>query len=136
MPNTLPSRGQPTAHELHCVCSFACWWREMLELEVAMEYRRSSPEARAIWDGLLGMQIPNPNRGIDAELRACVLLWSEREESGYRMCGTLLDVLVAVATHARLELPRYTMLAAFRLRRMLTENTLPGDVMVKQKAAG
>jgi hypothetical protein len=46
MPNTLLGR-HAAAHEPHCVCSFACLWREMVELESAMEYRHSSPTAQA-----------------------------------------------------------------------------------------
>src|SRR5882672_12310623 len=123
MPTTNLNRHK-AAHEPHCVCSFACWWRDMLELEIALEYRRSSPEARAVWDGILGMQIPNPNRSIDGELRACVSLWSENGRSGRGFCGTLLDALVAVAKDERLELPRYGFLAACRLRRLLAEGGL------------
>lgn len=132
MPNTLRRQGQPPAHEPHCVCSFACWWREMLELEVAMDYRRSSLEARAVWDGMLGMQIPTPNRALDAELRACVKLWNARREA---FCGTPLDALIAVGKDARLELPRFGLLAAFRLSRMLAEGTFPTCIAIK-KAAG
>ena len=135
MPNTLLGR-HVAAHESHCVCSFACWWREMLELEVALEYRRSSPEARAVWDGMLGMQIPSPNRALDAELRACVSLWSASVQRGNRMCGTPLDALLAVAKECRLELPRFALLAAFRLSRVLADGSLPGCIGVKEKAAG
>lgn len=108
----------------------------MLELEVVTEYRRSSPEARAVWDGMLGMQIPNANRALDKELRACVALWSAHAENGAKMCGTLLDALVAVAKCDRLELPRYSLLAAFRLSRMLADGTLPAGIVFKEKAAG
>jgi hypothetical protein len=108
----------------------------MMELEVAMEYRRSSPEARAAWDGMLGMQIPNPNRALDAELRACLSLWSGYAKSGHQMCGTLLEALVAVAKESRLELPRFALLAAFRLSRMLADGTLEGCILIKQNAAG
>ena len=126
----LKSPGIP--HEPECVCNFACWWREMLELEVQMEYRRSSPEARAVWDGMLGMQIPSPNRALDAELRSCVRLWNARQES---FCGTMLDALVAVARDARLEMPRHGLLAAFQLSRMLAEGKFPPCIGIK-KAAG
>jgi hypothetical protein len=108
----------------------------MLELEVALEYRRSSPEARLVWDGMLGMQIPTPNRALDAELRACVSLWSASVQRGEQMCGTPLDALLAVAKESRLELPRFALLAAFRFSRVLADGTLPGCIAFKENAAG
>ena len=135
MPNTLLGR-HVAAHESHCVCSFACWWREMLELEVALEYRRSSPELRR----RSGMECSECRSQVqtvlDAELRACVSLWSASVQRGHRMCGTPLDVLLAVAKGCRLELPRFALLAAFRLSRVLADGSLPGCIGVKEKAAG
>ena len=91
----------------------------MLELEAAMEYRRSSAEARAAWDAMLGLQIPNPTRALDVELRSCVSLWSQRRQESVPPCGTLLDLFLAIAKDYRLELPRFGLLAAFQLRRYL-----------------
>ena len=102
-----------------CVCTFACWWREMIELETAMEYRRSSPAAQATWDSILSAQIPTPWPALGIELRASVLVWRSLPARKQSPCGTLLDQLLAVAADERLELPRLAVLAAFRLHRRL-----------------
>lgn len=120
MPNTFLNGPTPT-HEHHCVCSFACWWREMLELETAMEYRRSSPAARAAWDSILSAQIPTPCPALGIELRGSVLVWRSFAVRNQSLCGTLLDQLIGVAANERLELPRLAVLAAFRLHRRLLE---------------
>src|SRR5579871_3393909 len=85
-----------------------------------------------VWDGMLGMQIPNPNRALDAELRACVSLWSAHVQRRHRMCGTPLDALLAVAKESCLELPRFALLAAFRFSRMLADASLPSCIGFKE----
>lgn len=84
-----------------------------------MEYRRSSAAAQAAWDLILSSQIPTPAAALGIELRASVILWRSLEEHDRRPCGTLLELLVDVASDERLELPRLAVLAAFRLRRRL-----------------
>ena len=109
----------PPLPESACVCTFACWWREMIELETGMDYRRSSPSAQAVWDSILSAQIPSPWPALGIELRASIVVWRSLAARTQSPCGTLLDQLIAVAADERLELPRLAVLAAFRLHRRL-----------------
>jgi hypothetical protein len=115
MPNNYPRRHDLSSSE-QCVSSFASWWREMSELEILMEYRRSSPEAQATWDSILSTQIPSPNAALGLELRACAGFRAALRARGVMPCGTLLEMFVAKAWDDHLELPRLGLLAAFRLR--------------------
>lgn len=115
----IKSNQQTPLSESACVCTFACWWREMIELETAMEYRRSSPAAQLAWDSILSAQIPTPWLVLGIELRASILVWRSLAQQKQSPCGTLLDQLIAVAADERLELPRLAVLAAFRLHRRL-----------------
>lgn len=117
--NTSKFNLKPPLPESECVCTFACWWREMAELESAMEYRRSSAVARATWDSILSAQIPSPWPALAIELRASALIWQSVAERRPYSCGTLLERFVTVANEERLELPRLAVLAAFRLHRRL-----------------
>jgi len=114
-----------------CVASLACWWREVQELEELLGYGRSSTTARAAWDELLAAEIIIPHQALYVELRACVAVW-ERISTGQPVVfPSLLDRLVWVAVAEELPLPRFGVLAAFRLRQRLcgvrrSERTQPG----------
>jgi hypothetical protein len=107
-----------------CVASLACWWREVQELEELLGYSRSSLAARAAWDELLAAEILIPHQALYVELRACVMVW-ERISAGQAIAFlSLLDRLVRVAIAEDLPLPRFGVLAAFRLRQRLGWNGL------------
>jgi len=102
-----------------CIASLGCWWREVHELEESLGYLRSSPEARAAWDELLALEILSPHKALYVELRACVRLWRRISDGQPDLFPSLMDRLVWVAVAEDLPLPRFGLLAAFRLRQRI-----------------
>ena len=103
-------------HPRNCVCCLACWWREMHELEIILEYHRSSAAAQLEWDGILSVEIPHPNPALGIEVRACREVRNKVPASAAIARGTLLDEIVATASSETLRLPQFALLAIFRLR--------------------
>jgi len=68
---------------------------------------------------LMNHEAAAPNVGLYVELRDCAELWQCISEGRAMVWPSLLDRMVWVAAEERLELPRYGVLAAFRLRRRL-----------------
>jgi len=102
-----------------CVASLACWWKEVQELEELLGYSRSSIAARAAWDDLLAAEILIPHQALYVELRGCVRVWERISVGQSIIFPSLLDRLVCVAVAEELPLPRFGVLAAFRLRQRL-----------------
>jgi hypothetical protein len=102
-----------------CVTSLACWWREIGDLEQLLGYARSTRAGRDAWDALVVSEVPAPNLALYVELRACVGLWQRLTSGRAMVWPSLLDRLLAVAEAERLDLSRYGLLAAFRLRQAL-----------------
>lgn len=106
-------------HVRPCVRSLACWWREVRELEELLGYSRSSLLARDAWDELLAVEVPAPQMALYVELRACVETWTRILLGQRAIRPTLLDQFVLIASTEGLNLPHYSVLAAFRLRQHL-----------------
>ena len=102
-----------------CVASLACWWREVQELQELLGYSRSSLAARTAWDELLASEMLIPHQALYVELRACVRVWERISAGRPVVYPSLLDRLVWVAVAEELPLPRFGVLAAFRLRQSL-----------------
>ena len=111
-----------------CVTSLACWWREIGDLEQLLGYARSTRAGRDAWDALVVSEVPAPNLALYVELRACVGHWQRLTSGRAMVWPSLLDRLHAVASAERLDLSRYGLLAAFRLRHELKslETSLTG----------
>jgi hypothetical protein len=110
-------------HVRPCVISMACWWREIRELEKAMEYNRSSVAARDAWDELLASEILLPHEALYVELRGCVQAWRRITRHNPLLYPSLVDQLVQVSIFEQLDLTRYGILAAFRLRQRIRRLT-------------
>lgn len=106
-------------HVRPCVTSLACWWKEIRELEVLMDYNRSTLAACQAWDALLASEIPAPRPALYIELRACVQLWNQLSHERRPVFPTLLDRFYRAATADDLSVTEYGVLAAFRLRQHL-----------------
>ena len=114
-----PPDASENLHVRPCVSSLACWWKEIRELEEELGYQRSSLRARDAWDDLLAAEIPSPREALYVELRACVNTWRRITQGKGVVYPALLDHLVWVAAVENLSLPKFAVLAAFRLRQRL-----------------
>jgi len=107
------------AHARPCVQSLACWWSEVQELELLLDYNRSSLRARQVWDALLACELLTPQPALYVELRACAASWTRMTRGLSFVYPSLLDRFVQTADSESLPLPKYAVLAAFRLRQRL-----------------
>jgi len=117
-----PEEGE-SLHIRPCVTSLACWWKEIRELEELLAYERSSLQARDAWDDLLASEIPAPREALYVELRECVNTWRRNTQGKGIVHPSLLDYLVWVAAVENLSLPKFAVLAAFRLRQRLNSGS-------------
>ena len=108
-------------HLRPCVTSLACWWREIGELEILLGYHGSTMAACRAWNDILASEILSPCEALYAELRACVGQWRRIATEQEPVHPSLLDGLLWTAMADDLPLPKYALLAAFRLRQRLCE---------------
>jgi|GEM_PF-5153815 len=108
-------------HLRPCVTSLACWWREIGELEILLGYHGSTMAACQAWNEILASEILSPCEALYAELRACVGQWRRTDMEQEPVHPSLLDGLLWTAMADDLPLPKYALLAAFRLRQRLCE---------------
>lgn len=108
--------GQPA------IAPLSGWWRKTVELELAIEYRDSSPLSRQVWDDLVAKLMLQPSELFYRELGECLQLWQLKHMTFASEGTTFLDAFVAVSFSEGLTLSDHALLAAFKLRSRLSSH--------------
>jgi hypothetical protein len=98
------------------------WWKATVQLERELGYPAAGERARAEWDDLLGRLMLGPCEALYRELMECARLWRLLPPGARWRQRTLLDAFVETAWTEGLRLADYALLAAFRLRQLLSQH--------------